>query len=342
MNPHANPVRFKALSGITGTVIICALSACDNVEFGGFQLDLVPPPETAADTASASAGETVAAEPEIVLPDGPILYMGSRSGGRVSVRPVAEITDAGLRPLDPERTPGFGEAFARRDLAPGTPLTLFAEGVRAGTLRIDAVETSLTDGFCRATPVASGGAELVQGAWSATRFLAIEQGAVEQGMVDAVGFQPYQAVEDTYEQRVSGLDLAQSALMQTGARWPPSVLETRADMQAIPLDGDPTGAFAATFMFEDRLAIGEPESPAAYSMMILGIGGPERYSLDYIWYRRASEGGKAAARFYEQFDWDGDGQSEILLEVLGADSRWVAALDRGNDGWTSVFETDCS
>jgi hypothetical protein len=319
-------------------VIICALSACDNVEFGGVQVALVPPPATAADTVSAAvSGESSPAQPQIVLPEGPILYFGTRSGSRISVRPVAEISNGGLRAIDPDRTPGFGEAFASRDLVPGTPLTLFAEGVRAGTMRVDAVEAEATQGFCRATPLASGGAEFVPGAGNATRFL-----AVDQALVDDVGYQPYEPIEHSFEQRVAGLDLAQAALMETGARWPPSVLETRADMQAIPLDGDPTGAFAATFMFEDRLDVGEPESAAAYSMMILGTGGPERYSLDYIWYRRASDGGKAAARFFEQFDWDGDGRSEILLEVLGTDTRWVAALDRNEDGWTSVFETDCS
>ena len=331
-------MRFKALSGITGTVIICTLSACDNVDFGGFRLELVPPPETAADTAAAALAEGAAeVAPEIVLPEGPILYLGTRSGARVSVRPVAEIAPDGLRAIDPDRTPGFGEAFAARELAPGTPLTLFAEGVRAGEMRVDEASGDVADGFCRATPLASGSAAFVPGAGNATRFL-----AVDRSTVDDLGYGPYQAVEDSYEQRVSGLDLAQSALMQTGARWPPSVLETRADMQAIPLDGDATGAFAATFMFEDVLSIGEPGSAAAYSMMILGTGGPERYSLDYIWYRPAADGGKAAARFYEQFDWDGDGQAEILLEVLGADARWVAALDRNEDGWTSVFETDCS
>ena len=71
-------------------------------------------------------------------------------------------------------------------------------------------------------------------------------------------------------------------------------------------------------------------------------GGPTDYSLDYVWYRPVSEAGKAAARFYEQFDWDGDGQAEVLLEVLGSDTRWIAALDRGEDGWTTVFESDCS
>lgn len=331
-------MRLKAFSGITGTVIICALSACDNVEFGGVQLELVPPPEAAGDTLSQADSTSLSeAEPVIVLPEGPILYLGTRSGGRVSVRPVAEIAAGGLRSLDPERTPGFHEALIERDLGPGSAFTLFAEGVRAGTMRVDEVEIDESGSFCRATPLATGGAEFVPGAGTATRFLAIDQ-----TVVGDLGYAPYSPVDDTYEQRVAGIELANAALVRTGARWPPSVVETRADMQAIPLDGDPTGAIAATFMYEDRLDTGEPDSDAAYGMMVFGTGGPERYSLEYVWYRPVSDGGKAAARFFEQFDWDGDGQAEILLEVLGVDTRWVAALDRGAEGWTSVFETDCS
>lgn len=318
-------------------MIICALSACDNVDFDGVRVDLVPPPEPDADSAAAADSIVGPEERPIVLPDGPILYLASRAGARVTVRPVAEIGPDGLSSLDPDRTPGYRDALIARDLTPGSPLTLFAEGVRVGTLRVDEVEVNAGDGFCRTTPLASGLAEFVPGAGDATRFLAIDEDAAAD-----LPYGSYRPQAHTYEQRLAGLDLASAALVRTGATWPPSVLETRADMQAIPLDGDPSGAIAATFMYEDQLGLGEPDSPRAYSLLVLGTGGPEDYTLDYIWYRPVSEAGKAAARVYEQFDWDADGQSEILLEVFGNDTRWVAALDRGSDGWTTVFESDCS
>jgi len=328
-------LRFKAFSGITGTVIICALSACDNVEWGGVQVDLVPPPDPVPATASATPeAATPELPPEIVLPEGPVLYMGTRSGSRVSVHAVGEIGPDGLVPLDPDDVPGFEEAFMGRDLRSGTALTLFAEGVRVGTLRVD--EVNVEAGFCRPTPVASGAAEFVSGAGTATRFLAVPEDAVAE-----VGYESFRAVDHTYEQRVAGLGLASQALAATGAIWPPSVLETRADMQAVPLDGDPSGAIAVTFMYEDRLSVGAPASPRAYSLMLLGTGGPEAYRLDHTWYRPVSDGGKAAARFFEQFDWDGDGESEILLEVFGTNARWAAALDRGPGGWSTVFESGC-
>jgi hypothetical protein len=40
-------------------------------------------------------------------------------------------------------------------------------------------------------------------------------------------------------------------------------------------------------------------------------------------------------------DWDGDGDSEVLLEVLGDESRWFAGLAQRNDSWVRTFEDPC-
>ena len=37
-------------------------------------------------------------------------------------------------------------------------------------------------------------------------------------------------------------------------------------------------------------------------------------------------------------DIDGDGLDEILLEVMGSESRWFAAIDRGPDGWQTAYQ----
>jgi len=318
--------------------MILVLSACDNVEWGGLSMELLPPPPpsgpavTAEDSVPAAEAERNA---EVELPTYPVLYMGTRSGSRVSVHPVGQLVGDSILPLQPAGSvPGFREAFIARDLAPGTALTLFASGVRVGTLRVDAV--SVENGWCEPMPVASGVAEMVSGAGSATRFLALAETTGAPAEYDT-----YRSVDDSYEQRVAGLALASQALARTGAIWPESVLETRADMQAIPLDGDRTGAIAATFMYQDALGTGAPAAASAYSLFVLGQGGPENYTLEYLWYRRASEEGKAAPRFFEQFDWDGDGEAEILLEVFGEGERWEAALDRGPDGWQTIFESRC-
>ncbi|MDT8370230.1 MAG: hypothetical protein RQ745_13570 [Longimicrobiales bacterium] len=317
-------------------MIIGALSACDNVEFEGTRLELVPPSGDSSETAEASdtleARDSTVASP---FPEGPLLYMGTRTGTQVSVHPVGEITATGLRPLDHTGTPGFLDALIERRLAPGTPLTLFAEGVRVGTLRVQ--ETTIESGFCRPTPVASGVAEVVPGTEEAVRFLAVDEAAVAD-----VPYGEYRPVEHTFDQRVAGLDFAAEALRRTGALWPPSVLESRADMQAVPLDGVPRGAIAATFVVGDRLAVGPPDSRRAHSIFILATGDVGDYTLDYIGYRPVADGGKGVARFFEQLDWDRDGQAEIVLEVFGERARWAAVLDRGPDGWTTTFESACS
>jgi hypothetical protein len=147
--------------------------------------------------------------------------------------------------------------------------------------------------------------------------------------------------DHTYDQRVAGLELAAEAISRAAAPWPGSVLETRADMQAIPLDGDRTGAIAGTFLFQDALRVGPPLTRSAYDIFILGTGGPSAYSLAHMEYRPVSAG-KAAMRFFEQADWDADGQTELLVEVFGEDARWALALDRRDGQWTRVYEERCT
>lgn len=111
-------------------------------------------------------------------------------------------------------------------------------------------------------------------------------------------------------------------------------------MHAIPLDGDRTAAIAATFLYQDALRVGPPLTPAAYSIFVLGTGGPVEYDLAFMDYRPV-ERGKAATRYFEQADWDADGESELLLEVFGDQARWAIGLDRVDGLWTRVFEEGC-
>ena len=53
------------------------------------------------------------------------------------------------------------------------------------------------------------------------------------------------------------------------------------------------------------------------------------------------DSGKGAPRFFQQFDWDGDGRSEVLLEVMGASSRWAAVLEDADGTWSAVYEAGC-
>jgi hypothetical protein len=335
--PHRDP---KQVSGpvkrtLAALLIVLALSACDNVDWGGMQVEVVTP-GAAADSTSGEPEAEIATPGEPDLPLGPVLFMASREGnGPVEVRPVAEIAVDSLRalPLDQD-DPGFRERFAQRRMAPGTALTLFAEGTRVGTLRVGSVD--FRPGRCGPVPVASGVVELIPEAADVAQFIALPPGV---GLPQA--HDPFLSQQHTYDQRVAGLELAAEAISRAAAPWPGSVLETRADMQAIPIDGDRTGAIAGTFLYQDALRVGTALTRAAYGIFILGTGGPSNYGLAHMDYRPVSAG-KAAMRFFEQADWDGDGETELLLEVFGEETTWPLALDRRDGVWTPVYEELCT
>jgi hypothetical protein len=218
-------------------------------------------------------------------------------------------------------------------MASGSAFTLFAEGSRVGTVRVDSVAFEL--GRCGPVPVASGVLEILPDAVGATRFVALPEGTGEPRALGG-----FQAPDHNYDQRVAGLSMATDAIGRVGAPWPEMVLDTRADMQALALDGDPEGAFAATFLFQDALRVGPSLTRAAWGIFVLGTAGPRGYDMAYLDYRPVSTG-KAAIRFFEQGDWDGDGRTELLLEVFGEEASWMAALDRRNGSWVRVFEESC-
>lgn len=316
-------------------LILLAVSACDNVEWGGVDVHL-DPPETEADTLAA-AEEAAEAEDPVgpSLPRGPALFAAIRDEpNRVTLHPVAEVGPDRLTSLVRGDDPAaFWDLFAGAILKPGAAFTLFAEGSRVGTVRVDSVEFEA--GRCGPVPVAAGMVELIPDAAEATRFVALPEGS---GLPQSFGaFRPQ---EHDYDQRVAGLGMVTDAIGQVGAAWPQRVLDTRADMQAIPLDGDRTGAFAGTFLFQDALRVGPSLTDAAWSIFVLGTSAASGYDLAFMDYRPVAEG-KAAPRFFEQGDWDEDGRTELLLEIFGQEARWWAALDRRDGRWVKVFDSSC-
>lgn len=298
-----------------------------------------PPPATvgvapAEDSLQAGAPD---APPPPPLPEGSVLYAGTRTGTSVTLRPLFEFSgDTILELTDEAEAPGYNEHFAATLLAPGTEFTLFADGVRVGTL---VAESSGVDaGWCRPVPRVEGVPELVPAAASATRFLALAHTADGETWAHAAGAFPPVAASHREASRL----MAQTAIMRESALWPDDLSAARADLALTRLGPDGPTAVAATFMFRDRLAVENPGTPVAYSLFVLGSERDDRYLLDYTWYRRVGDDAKGAPRFFQQFDWDSDDRPEVLLEVLGTASRWPAVVELGDDGWELVYEAGCS
>lgn len=336
---EAEPVAGLAHRALAWLVILALVSGCDNVEWGGASIALRPPPPAVVGTDTAVAVDDSAQASEVPpppLPDGPVLFAGTRTGETLRLVPLFEFRGDSIIELTREDdAPGYIEHFNRTLLSPGAEFTVFADGVRVGTMVAES--SGVTEDWCAPRPVVTGTPELVPSASGATRFLALSRGDAPAGP-HATGAFP--AVET--EHRQASLRLAQTAIMRESALWPDDLAQARADLAVTRLapDADPT--VVATFMFRDRLAVEDPGTPVAYGLLVVGSQTEDRYLLDHTWYRRIGDDGKAAPRFVQQFDWDADGHPEVLLEVMGTEARWPAVLEWVDGEWSVAYEAGCS
>jgi len=318
----------KHLLAIAG--ILTVATGCDNVVFGGIEFELKPPPVSATDSAAQEA-EVEAGTIENVA--GPVLLAGLTDGTRGEFVVVGEVHPGELRPFP---HPDFEDDVDRLAtlMAPGAEWTLFAEGVRVGTMVAD--QTGQAAGYCNARATVSGVIELVSPAAGAVKLLALPA-------ADAAAWEygDYRPVAHAYEQRVATLSIADGAMFENGATRPPlGVLDARDHIQAFRLVDVEGVAVAATFMHEDELAIESP-GQGAYSLFVLGQPRGEVYDGTYASYRSVEAEGKGAPRYFDHLDWDGDGTEEILLDVLGSDRRWFAALSQRDGAWVRTFQDSC-
>jgi hypothetical protein len=315
-------------------VILTGTSGCDNVSWGGIDMRLEGPAEASAIAPVDVADE--AASPDLPdLPTEPILLAGIRTGATAALTVVGMVRGDELDafPSDAE-VPGFHDHFTQTLLAPGTELVLFSDGARVGRMTVSEAERD--ERFCVPRPTVQGVVELVPGAEGAERIL---------GLLDptATGrpFDTFRPLEHTYTQRIASLNLASGAIQRVGAPWPTSLLGARADVRALQIRGADQPSIAATFLFGDRLEVVPAERADAYSLFLMGSPGAAGYRTDFAWYRPVDGEGKGAARYFSHMDWDGDGDSEVLLEVLGEETRWFAGVAQRNDSWVRTFEDPC-
>jgi len=313
-------------------VILSAPSGCDNVKWGGVDVRLQAP------SARAVVAPAAAAEPEAEtslpeLPRGPILLAGVREGGVATLAVVGEVRGDALEPLPTaDQVPGFLERFTRTLFAPGAELVLFSEGVRVGRLTVTG--TALDSTWCAPRPRVTGVVELAPEAMGATRLLALSDPASRSR-----SWEPFRSLRDEYDQRAASISLATQTIPQVGAAWPPSLVGSRASLDVFRLPEAPGPSVAATFLDRDRLAVAEP-GPGAYALLVIGTAENGTYQRSFVGFKRADEG-KAAPRYFAHLDWDADGDSEILLEVFGAASRWYATLGQRGGAWVQTFQDPC-
>lgn len=307
--------------------MVIGVAACDNVEWGGADITVQPPPPKAGPT----VGDIEAGDE---LPAGPILYHVVRDTLGNTLVPVGEIVDDELRPIPTGGDPDdFAERFTTAFLRRGAEFTLFHNGRRAGTMVVDSA--ALPAGYtCRPLPRATGRLELSGGDAQATEFLAMARTQAPQGRV-----LPGQEMQVEGRMQVVGNILAERALRARQAQLP-NWSRARRQLQPFPVSEARDLGFTATFLVDDELAVGNDDQ--GYSLFVVYTPQAQTgYDTAYVKYTSYTAEGKAAPRTIDFLDWDRDGTVELLLEVFGTRNAWYAAVGSDGDDWSRIFEDRC-
>jgi len=311
--------------------IVIVATGCDNVEWGGVELDLSSPSDRLVSESSPEVTEVVESIDTPTI--GPILYLGHRAGIEATLVPVAEIRPNGLFPLEASGSAEASRAFAAEHLSPGLEFTLFSDGARVG--RLTAERFSVDQQYCGVRPQIRGPIELTPSAATVQTFLALPR---QEGNAFAYG--AYSPVVPTRDLRITSLNTMQEVIPTVGALWPVSVLGIRQDVQMFRARSGGAPTVVATFIYADELSVG-PAARGAYSVFLASDDDGTGYRGSYVDYRLFSRDGKGSARYFDHLDVDGDGIDEMVLEFMGENSVWLSALGRRGESWVETYRDPC-
>jgi hypothetical protein len=311
--------------------IVIVATGCDNVEWGGVEVDLSSPSDRLVSESSPEVTEVVESIDTPTI--GPILYLGHRAGIEATLVPVAEIRPNGLFPLEASGSAEASRAFAAEHLSPGLEFTLFSDGARVG--RLTAERFSVDQQYCGVRPQIRGPIELTPSAATVQTFLALPR---QEGNAFAYG--AYSPVVPTRDLRITSLNTMQEVIPTVGALWPVSVLGIRQDVQMFRARSGGAPTVVATFIYADELSVG-PAARGAYSVFLASDDDGTGYRGSYVDYRLFSRDGKGSARYFDHLDVDGDGIDEMVLEFMGENSVWLSALGRRGESWVETYRDPC-
>ena len=310
--------------------IVLTLSACDNVEWGGTELEIIPPPPSMVLATPDSAPEGGV---ELGLPTGPVLFHLIKEGGESRLVPVGELSGDSLKSLrfPPEGNQAQYQQRFRETVFPvGAQFRLFRRGAPVGTFTLQAHGQPTACGI----PTATGSATVVAAAADADEFIAFAEGLSPEVRGQ---FNPPQinGSINTYASIV-----AERLILQAGLPRPRSWVGAQRDLDALEVLGGGHPEMSATYLVGDSLAIG-PADPQGYSIFYLADYETARgYNPVYTEVRDYRKTGKQALALIDYLNWNGQPGEEILIRVYGRNDSWYEAVALQNGKWQQVWEGD--
>jgi hypothetical protein len=324
--------RFGSLPGKVGAIlIVTTLTACDNVQWGGADVQIVPPPPPHGSVAIPTDARAFA---ELGMPRGNLLFHVRREGDHNRLIPVAEVGEGGMRELrrpagvSPE---AYEQAFRETVLPMNGQFVLFRRGARVGTFAVQ--------GYGRVTacgvPTATGTVTTVAAAADVPEFLAFRQGLAPEIRGE------YMAPQVTGPIRTYASILAERLVLQNGLPRPRSWPGAQRNLQAIEIMPGAHPEMATTYLVGDSLAVG-PADPQGYSVFYIADFETRRgYTPVYTAVHTYSQTGKAAPVLVDHLNWDGEQGEEILIRVFGRNQDWYKVVGQDARGqWVKKWEAE--
>lgn len=310
-------------------LILTALSGCDNVQWGGSSLQVVPPPPASdvVQVATVTDGPT-----SLGLPTGSVLFHVVRTESGAQIIPVAEISGDSLRTL--RRPPGvspqaYEQRFRRAVMEPNSQFVLFRRGAQVGTATVQANGPVSACGV----PSAVGLVTTVAAAAAEREFIAFRRG-LEPNVVGE--FSPPQVAGPI---RRYGPLIAERLVLQNGLPRPRSWPGAQRDLQALDAVRGGQPEMASTFLVGDQLGVGAPEQEGWSVFFVASYEQRTGYNPFYTEVADYRKVGKRAPKLVDHLNWNRAGGADMLVQVFGARDSWYEAVSADRGGrWTRVWE----
>lgn len=310
-------------------LILTALSACDNVKWGGSEIQFVPPPPAGGARESSADAQTFS---DLGLPSGTVVFHVVKGPQGATITPVAEVSGDSLRTL--RRPAGvapeaYETRFRQAVLENGAQFDLFRRGAQVGSLQVQG-----QGGVTRCgVPTARGVATTVAAAADATEFLAFRRGLAPQVIGE------YSPPQITGSMRTFASIVAERLVLQNGLPRPRSWPGAQRDMQPVEVMGGGTPEMVATYLVGDSLGVGAGQADGYSILYAASYETRTGYTPFYTEVRDYRRTGKAAPKIVDYLNWNGRGGPEMLVQVFGPDQAWyeVVSMDR-NRRWQKVWE----
>ena len=323
-------------NSIWAVLSVLVVAGCDNVNWGGVEIAIVPPPQVSAAPQTGSGGTGSDDAPTERLPEGPVLYYVVNTTAGPTMIPVGEISGDSLIPIQARQdVQVFSQRYIAEHLRQGAEFVLYRRGSRVGTFVVQSA-TAPEPNTCPALPRAIGALELTSGAEQIPEYLAIAERYAPE-IRRRAGAEP----EVGRTMQVLAPILAEQMIRKRQAPLPGNWQRAMEQLQPIPVSGMSDPGFATTFLVGDTLGPGADNE--GYSLFYIGVPARMSYDTVFVNYTNYAEGGKAAPRVVDFLDWNRDDQPELLLQVYGNNDVWFETVGRTQaGGWRRTFRARCS